>query len=191
MPTLTSDRLILRPWRDDDADFVLDLYSRIEVQRYIGAVPTLLQTREEALARITRWRELRHPLATHLVHQIWAVELTDSHELVGTLLLKSIPASPGTSEASVEAGPSAAPGPSGDTEIGWHFHPEHWGNGYAAEAASAVLAHAFAAGLDRVVAVTNPANLASQRVCTRIGMTHLGPTEAYYGLRCELFEIRA
>jgi len=185
VPTLTSDRLILRPWRDDDADFVLDLYSRIEVQRYIGAVPTLLQTREEALARITRWRELRHPLATHPAHQIWAVELTDSHELVGTLLLKSIPASPGAGQ------PAAAPEPSGDTEIGWHFHPDHWGNGYAVEAASAVLAHAFAAGLDRVVAVTNPANLASQRVCTRIGMTHLGATDAYYGLSCELFAIRA
>ena len=180
MPTLTTDRLTLRPWRDDDADFVLDLYSRLEVQRYIGRVPRLMQTRTEALARIAAWRDLAHPL-----HEIWAVELSDTRRPIGSLLLKSIPAS-----RPAEA-PEAPPEPSGDTEIGWHLHPEHWGRGYAVEAASAVLDHAFASGLDRVVAVTNPANLASQRVCTRIGMTHLGRSDAYYDLDCELFEITA
>ena len=180
MPTLTTDRLTLRPWRDDDADVVLDLYSRLEVQRYIGPVPRLMQTRTEALARIGAWRDLSHPL-----HEIWAVELTGTRRPIGTLLLKSIPASRPADD------PDAAPRPSGDTEIGWHFHPDHWGRGYAVEAASTVLDHAFAAGLDRVVAVTNPANLASQRVCTRIGMTHLGRSDAYYDLDCELFEVRA
>ena len=174
MPTLTTDRLTLRPWRDDEAAVVLDLYSRLEVQRFIGPVPRLMETRAQALARIAAWRDLAHP-----PHEVWAVEPTGSGAPVGTLLLKPIPAS-GRS--------GAAPQPSGDTEIGWHLHPDYWGNGYAVEAAGAVLAHAFASGLDRVVAVTNPANTASQRVCTRIGMTHLGRSCAYYDLECELFE---
>jgi len=77
--------------------------------------------------------------------------------------------------------------PSGDTEIGWHFHPDYWGSGYASEAASAVLAHAWASGLERVVAVTNPENTASQAVCLRIGMRHDGQTDRYYNATCELF----
>jgi len=178
---LTTGRLTLRPWRDDDAEVMLDLYSRLEVQRYIGAVPTLMQTREEALARIARWHDLARP-----PHGIWAVELTGTGLPIGTLLLKTIPASRPADAPRVSAAPAE---PSGDTEIGWHFHPDHWGNGYAAEAAGVVLAHAFASGLHRVVAVTNPANLASQRACTRIGMTHLGRSAAYYDLDCELFEI--
>jgi RimJ/RimL family protein N-acetyltransferase len=177
VPTLTTDRLTLRPWRDDEADGVLDLYSRLEVQRYIGPVPRLMRTRAEALARIAAWRDQSHPL-----HEIWAVERSGTGQPIGTLLLKSIPASRPADD------PDATPGPSGDTEIGWHLHPDHWGNGYAVEAAAAVLTHAFASGLERVVAVTNPANLASQRVCTRIGMTRLGRSAAYYDLECELFE---
>jgi RimJ/RimL family protein N-acetyltransferase len=96
----------------------------------------------------------------------------------GTLLLKSIPAS----------GETLPLQPSGETEIGWHFHPDYWGRGYASEAAGAVLAHAFDNGLERVVAVTAPANTASQRVCLRIGMTHRGQTNRYYNATCELFE---
>lgn len=92
------------------------------------------------------------------------------------LLLKSIPAS-GTDGA-----------PSGDTEIGWHLHPDAWGHGYASEAAARVLRFAFEAGLEKVVAVTNPANTASQSVCRRIGMRHKGQTDAYYDTICELFE---
>lgn len=174
MTALTTDRLTLRDWRADDADFVFDLYSRPEVQRYIGRTPTVMRSRDEADARIARWTALHHR-----VHHIWAVERTDDHHLLGTLLLKDIPRS-GTDGA-----------PSGETEIGWHLHPDAWGHGYAAEAGRRVLQSALAAGIDRVVAVTNPANKASQGVCLRIGMTPLGLTEAYYDLTCALFEARA
>ena len=54
----------------------------------------------------------------------------------------------------------------------------------------AKIADAWDAGLDRVVAVTNPANTASMAVCRRIGMTHLGQSDAYYDTVCELFEAR-
>jgi RimJ/RimL family protein N-acetyltransferase len=60
--------------------------------------------------------------------------------------------------------------PSGETEIGWHFHPADRGNGYATEAAQTVLDYAFERRLPRVVAVTTPANTASQRVYSRIGL---------------------
>lgn len=112
------------------------------------------------------------------VHGYWVVTLRALRRPLGTVLLKPIPAS-GTTEPLQ---------PSGDTEIGWHFHPDSWGHGYATEAASAVLRHACDFGLPRVVAVTHPDNRASQRVCERIGMRSLGRTSRYYNAECELFE---
>jgi RimJ/RimL family protein N-acetyltransferase len=49
------------------------------------------------------------------------------------------------------------------------------------------LRRAFQAGIDEVFAVTYPQNVASQAVCRRIGMTHLGSTDRYYDVTSELF----
>lgn len=170
MLTLETPRLTLRPFTAEDADFVLDMYSRMEVQRFIGRKPNLMKDRAEALALINAWAARDDGTCG-----IWAVQVKESGQLAGTLLLKPIPAS----------GPESQP--SGDIEIGWHFHPNNWGQGYATEAGAAVLAHAFDAGLPRIVAVTNPANTASQRVCTRIGLQPRGTTDRYYNTVCELF----
>ena len=173
MEELRTARLRLRGWRPDDVDFLFDLYSREEVQRYIGLVPRVMTVRAEAQERLDRL--VAHPLPAPL--GVWAVAREDDGRLLGVLLLKPIPAS----------GPEEPRRPSGDIEIGWHFHPDAWGHGYATEAAGRVLAHAFDSGLTRVVAVTNPANSASQQVCRRIGMTHEGRTDRYYDATCELF----
>lgn len=172
MRTITSDRLVLRPWRDDDADFLRDLESRWDVVRFLGAHPTTMSTREDALASIARRRAVDDP-----IHGIWAITTAAGGRLVGNLLLKPIPRSAG--EPSDEAD---------DVEVGWHLHPDAWGHGYATEAAEAVLDDAFRRGLAKVVAVTNPANHSSQAVCRRLGMTHLGPTTRYYDAPHELFE---
>jgi len=172
MRELMTARLRLRSWSFDDADFLFDMYSRWEVQRFIGPEPTVMVDRGEAVASIERRRSLDHP-----IHGIWAVETLADRELVGNLLLKPIPASGG------QALPAAD-----DIEIGWHLHPDQWGHGYATEAGAVVLAHAFAAGLSRVIAVTAPENLASQAVCLRLGMRPLGKTGAHYNTTCELFE---
>jgi RimJ/RimL family protein N-acetyltransferase len=157
-----------------DADFVFDLYSRWEVQRFIGLVPRVMESRGEAVESIRRRQELDHP-----VHQIWAVADARDGQLFGNLLLKPIPSSAS----------DTPPKPAADIEIGWHFHPNSWGSGYATEAAAAVLRHAFAHDVEEVVAVTAPDNLPSQRVCTRLGMTPRGQTTRYYDTTCELFTL--
>ena len=129
-------------------------------------------TRDDALASIARRRAVDHP-----IHGIWAITTAHGGRLVGNLLLKPIPLSAGQ--------PSGRPN---DVEIGWHLHPDAWGHGYATEAAQAVLDDAFNRGLAKIVAVTNPDNHASQSVCRRLGMTHLGRTTRYYDAPHELFE---
>ena len=172
MRTIASERLLLRPWRDDDADFLLDLESRWEVVRFLGARPQTMGSREDALASIARRRAIDDP-----IHGIWAITQAADGRVVGNLLLKPIPVSAGE--------PSGGPT---EVEIGWHLHPEAWGHGYATEAAAAVLDDASSRGLAKVLAVTHPDNHASQAVCRRLGMTHLGRTTTYYDTPNELFE---
>ncbi|RKQ37095.1 GNAT family N-acetyltransferase [Kocuria tytonis] len=170
VPLLTP-RLQLRAYdAAADAAFVRDLYSREEVQRWIGDGTQRVRTLGEAREKIRRWQGL---YSQHPVHGAWLVR-THERTRVGTVLLKPIP--------------DSAADTAHDIEIGWHFHPHAWGHGYATEAAHAVLAHAFAAGLTRVVAVTHPANEASQAVCLRLGMTPRGLSRAYYDAECALFE---
>jgi RimJ/RimL family protein N-acetyltransferase len=171
---LLTERLRLREWTTADVDFVFDMYSRWDVQRYLGQSPQVMADRSEAVAAVARWRDLPDP-----VHAMWAVERAEDRQLVGTMLLKSIP-------ASSEQEPLPA---SGDTEIGWHFHPDAWGLGYATEAARRVLDYGFAAGLTEVVAVTYPDNAASQAVALRIGMTARGLTDHYYNTTLALFSV--
>ncbi|RII99131.1 N-acetyltransferase, partial [Clavibacter nebraskensis] len=112
MPDLATDRLLLRRFTDADAPFLLDLHARPEVMRWIGtgAVQT---DPAQAAARAARYAALDHP-----VRGIWAIEDRDGGALLGTLLLKELPAS-----AAPLAGDDPAPRDApeeGETEIGWH-----------------------------------------------------------------------
>jgi RimJ/RimL family protein N-acetyltransferase len=58
-------------------------------------------------------------------------------------------------------------------EVGWRIAAQHWGQGYASEAARAVLAFGFGElALQEIVSFTVPANVRSRRVMARLGMTH-------------------
>ncbi|MFT2712981.1 GNAT family N-acetyltransferase [Clavibacter sp. Sh2126] len=181
MPDLATDRLLLRRFTEADAPFLLDLHARPEVMRWIGTGAVQADP-AQAVARAARYAALDHP-----VRGIWAIEDRDGGTLLGTLLLKDLPASAAPLAADDPA-PRDAP-EDGETEIGWHLHPDAWGRGVATEAARRVLAHAAEGGLTRVLAVTNPANAPSQAVCRRIGMRLLGRTHGYYDKECALFRI--
>jgi len=58
-------------------------------------------------------------------------------------------------------------------EVGWRLAREHWGRGYATEAARAALADGFERlGLDEIVSFTAAGNLPSRRVMEKLGMKH-------------------
>lgn len=62
----------------------------------------------------------------------------------------------------------------GEVEIGWSLAQHQWGQGYAAEAASACLAWGWAhTAARRIVAITAERNARSRRLMERIGMAHL------------------
>ncbi|MFD0710555.1 GNAT family N-acetyltransferase [Paenibacillus sp. GCM10027626] len=60
-------------------------------------------------------------------------------------------------------------------EVGYCFHPEYWGQGYASEAAAAMLRFGFLElGLHRIYATCRPENIGSAGVMKKIGMTYEG-----------------
>jgi len=111
----------------------------------------------------------------------WAISLRDSGELLGTVLLKELPV------LLKELPDAAGLAPRHDVEVGWHLHPHAWHHGYATEAAEGALKRGFDGAVPEIIALTYKENLASQAVCHRLAMTHLGQTDRYYGTELELF----
>lgn len=171
LPTLLTERLVLRPWGPSDVDAAHDIYSRWEVARFLGATPRAWASRDEAVAAVTRWSALEGPL-----HGVWAIVRSGESAPIGSALMKLLPI-------------SGSRTPSADTEVGWHLHPDAWGSGFATEAAARLLDHAWTHGLGEVFAVTYPENVASQAVCRRLGMESLGLTDRYYDVTSSLFRV--
>ena len=166
---METDRTLLRLWRPSEADRVLDLYSRWEVAKWLGADPHVMEGSEQAEAAITRFAERSSEPDGF---GFWAVERKADGVVAGTQLL--LPLDGGEHD---------------EVEIGWHFHPDSWGQGLASESARAVLDHGWAHGLPEIHAVVRPGNDASMAVCRRIGMSDLGRTSQYYDTELEHFRI--
>lgn len=68
-----------------------------------------------------------------------------------------------------------SPGDFDAWELGYVFHDECWGKGYATEACRALLTEAFSKGkVRRVIAMCNPENTASWQLMERLGMCREG-----------------
>ena len=155
MELLRTERVILRAWREDEADRLLAILGRPEVMRWIDDDqddPVLMTTREEAVERIRRYAR---KLEAGSPRGFWAVEERATGVVAGTVLLTTAGSDPPPDETEVE--------------IGWHLHPDAWGRGLAREAAGALLA----AGLEhlpRINALMYVDNDPSAAVARAIGM---------------------
>ena len=146
--TLATDRLLLREWRESDFAAFHYLNSDPEVMEFFPKQLTRAES-DDLARRIQREMEENR-------FGLWAVEVVGGAPFVGFVGL-SIP--------NFEAPFMPC------VEIGWRLAREHWGNGYANEAALASMACAFGPlGMDEIVAFTVPANVKSRRVMERIGM---------------------
>lgn len=150
---LTTERLVLRPLRNDDAEDVYAYQRLPEVLRYI---PWPEWSKQEAFEH-TRKRAAWRTLAADGDAIIFAMELppgsTEAGRVIGDVMLRV--------DRAEHAG----------LEIGWVVHPAFHGLGLAREAASAVLTFAFTElHAHRVQATLDARNEASARLCERLGM---------------------
>ena len=152
MRVIKTERLVLRHFTPDDADFILELVNEPGWKKYIGdrGINTLGDARNY-IDTI--------PLASYEKHGfgLWAVEQKDDGPLVGMCgLLK---------RDTLE-----------DVDIGFALLSRFERRGYAREAANATLTYAREKlGLRRVVAITTQDNDRSARLLELCGMNFEGP----------------
>jgi RimJ/RimL family protein N-acetyltransferase len=76
-----------------------------------------------------------------------------------------------------------------EVDLGYRFLPQYWGRGLATEASVVCLAYGFdVLGLERIIGITMPENLASMRVLEKVGMERQEPILCE-GEPAELFTI--
>ena len=161
-PPLVTQRLELRRFAASDLEPLLGVFGDAAVMRFVGAQRCPLGA-DEVSASLA---EAGEHWTTHGFGPLAVVERA-SGRVVGETGLQLL-----------EAGP--------DVELTYTLARAAWGQGYATEAARAVLLWAFAGlRLPRVAAVADPANTTSLRVLEKLGMTALGERECYGSLLAE------
>ena len=167
-PTITTPRLVLRPWVRSDAAGALRVFGDVEVTRWLSPAMDQVATEDDMAAVIEGW--LAAPPDSPAGR--WAVTAASDGQLLGAARLLALP-------------PERE-----DLEIGWQLDPAVWGHGYAAEAGHAVARHAFASGVEELFAVVRPRNTRGARTAASIGMEWVGETEKYYDLRLQVYRLR-
>ncbi len=153
-PILHTERLRLRPPRKNDLENIYQLGANPRVMRYITSGRT--QTRADARKDLQRrMRTANDPLG------YWIIEHREDDAFIGWIALKPLPGFT-------------------DIEIGYRLQEACWSQGYATEAARAVLHYGFCElQIAKIVAVAREENRASTRVMEKLGMRYVKKVFAY------------
>ena len=151
-PTIETERLLLRLPTDAD---VAPLATFIEDPGFYRYMPTskVVRTPWERAERLIgiyqkRWEE--HPLNA----MGWSATQKSDGQFIGICGIEGVP-------------------DTADGEIDYRFGPPYWGQGYATEAARAMIRFGFEqTAWDRIVAFVVPANAASVRIVEHLGFVY-------------------
>ena len=160
---LRTERLLLRPVDVDDAAAMAAYQGRDDVCRYIPYHPRSVDEVRQRFAD-GFWKAAIENEGDAMT---LGVTIAATGELIGDLMLRWVSDEHRTAE------------------IGYAFHPDHGGQGYATEAARALLPLAFdGLGAHRVIARIDARNTSSANLCRRLGMrqeAHLRQNEWFKG----------
>ena len=161
--TITTPRLLLRQWRDDDLPAYAALAGDPRVAEFFPFPLPARVAYEQANA-----------IRKHVAEKGWggwAVEVKGKVPFAGWVGL-------GPPDFQGLAPPFKHVTPC--IEIGWRLAYECWGHGYATEAAMAAARFGFETlGLEEIISFAPMGNLRSRRVMAKLGMTH-DPNENFY-----------
>lgn len=152
LPILETERLILRPLRDEDAEAVYLEFSHPEVVRHMDPQPPVnsIENAKKLLEWFDSW--LQDELGGR-----WAIILKETNTFIGT----------GGFHAWDQGHRRA--------EFGYDLRYEYWGKGYASEAIKPMLQYGFEVmKLHRIEAEANEENIGSQRVLEKAGFSYEG-----------------
>lgn len=164
MTVLETPRLILRHLVPTDLASLYELYRDPEIREFFpDGTRTLEETREEL-----QWFENGHP--THPELGLWATIERSSGDFLGRCGLL-----PWEIDGTLEV------------ELAYLIDKRRWGEGFATEAAAAILDHArMNLGLRRLICLITPGNTASVRVAEKVEMTFERDYTDAFGL-CHIY----
>ncbi len=173
MTVLTTARLRLEPLSDVHFDGFHAMNADPEVARYLSGTPETPEQTWDVIGRVkARW--------TDTGYSWWALMSRESGDLVGAACLQNL-----------RREMQRLPDRDCPLELGWRLRREHWGRGYASEAALAIGDHAFDTQKpEELLAVCHPSNAASSGVMKRIGMQHVG-LQRWYGMDQTTYRVSA
>jgi RimJ/RimL family protein N-acetyltransferase len=150
---LRTERLLLRQWRDDDAEALAAIYAQPEFQEHNPALDPA-QTRDQILRFTLGWR--------HDGFSLWAAEDLAGGSFVGRVGLIRHHDWPEADDP---------------VEVGWVLHRDWWGRGLATEGGRAAVS-CWREHLDdaQLISITTAANRRSRAVMERLGLTLRGET---------------
>ncbi len=143
---ITTERLTMRPYRDEDLEPLWRLWTDPDVRRFLWD--------DRVIERAEAEEAMRDSMALTAAHGFghWAVTLRDDRALIGFCGLRFLDAPP-------------------DVELLYGLAPAYWGRGLATEAARAWLQRGFDThGCARIWALTDFGNVRSEQVMQRLGM---------------------
>ena len=144
---LTTTRLLLRTFAENDLPQYAELNADPRVVRWLGGVPLSREASDEIA-------EYANGLYATQGIGLLAIERREDAAFLGMCGLHHLDSFPD------------------DIEIAWRLAYAQWGNGYATEAATAWLDHAFGElALPRVISIAEPHNVRSIAVMQRLGMS--------------------
>ena len=154
MKEIETERLVLKPWKEEYADSLFAYAKNPDVGPHGGWKP------HESVAE-----SLKIIKTLFMPNDVWAIALKGNGKIVGSVGLEPDKRRPGVKSR----------------EIGYSLAKEYWGNGIITEAVEAVLEFAFDVfKLEVVCACTSPENKRSQKVLTKCGMTYEGTERRVY-----------
>lgn len=157
IPTLTTQRLTLRPYTPEDIDPLHRLLNEGDVLRYFPnpSPPALEKVEKWVQGFLAHWQEQGYGW--------WALERLGDPSLMGWCGLTFLPET-------------------GETEVAYLLGRPYWGKGFATEAATAALRFGFERlALPRIIGLVHPDNRGSQHVLEKLGMS-LVDRSLYFGM---------
>jgi len=157
-PRIETERLVLRRFVSKDSEMIYRLNRDPEVMRFMPAAvreqvspASSARMVEECIAQYERFPGLG----------IWPTALKETSECIGWTCLKPL------DDAE-------------QIELGYRYFPQFWGRGLCTEVSTALVRYGFQElGLDRIVGITDPRNLASRRVLEKLGFRYVKEARYY------------
>lgn len=156
---LETDRLQLRAIYPADANDLYDIYSDPRVAEFYDFDPIqTIEQADELIRRFTRWFQADQAVR-------WGMFAKADQRMIGTCCFDAF-------QVNYHS-----------VNLGYNLRSDHWGQGFVSEACSAIIDYAFNYGLaspvNRIQAITDPANVRSSQVLERLGFQLEGVMRQY------------